>query len=194
MSDMQDKEELRRRFSQLRKGAKSPEKDRLIVQRLLGEIGGADTVLIFASFGSEPDTWTVAEELLKAGRNVCFPRCRAGGQMTFHKVTELAQLVENPDSFGIREPDESLPCPVIGSDAVCIVPGLAFTEKGERLGYGGGFYDRFLAKNKVHTIALAYEECVTDTLPQSQHDLRVDMIVTEERTVLCKWITTTRIL
>ena len=105
--------------------------------------------------------------------------------MTFHKISELSQLVENPRSYGIREPSGSLPCPEITSDTVCIVPGLAFTENGARLGYGGGFYDRFLKDHNVHTIALAYEACITDSLPEEQHDLRVGKIVTEERTVLC---------
>ena len=69
---------------------------------------------------------------------------------------------------------------------VCIVPGLAFTEKGARLGYGGGFYDRFIAAYpEITTIALAYEAMITDSLPVQEHDMTVELIVTEERTVLC---------
>ena len=185
---MTDKKELRKHFSELRKKAKSPEKDMAISERLLSDqdVLRADTVLLFASFGSEPDTWNIAGELLKAGKAIGFPRCGTEGKMTFHTVSALSQLIENPRSYGIREPDAALPCPDISGDTVCIVPGLAFTENGGRLGYGGGFYDRFLAEHNVHTIALAYEQCVADKLPEEQHDLRVGKIVTEERTVLCK--------
>ena len=70
--------------------------------------------------------------------------------------------------------------------SVCIIPGLAFTEDGGRLGYGGGYYDEFILANpQLYTIALAYEELIVQQLPLMQHDLKVDLIVTEERTVLC---------
>ncbi|MBP3249801.1 MAG: 5-formyltetrahydrofolate cyclo-ligase [Ruminococcus sp.] len=186
-TNMQDKKQLRKYFSELRKSAKTTDRDQRIAERVIENdlVKRADTVLLFASFGSEPDTWALAQHLLEAGKQLSYPRCGANGIMTFHTVDALSQLVENPNSYGIREPDEKLPCPVISSDTVCIVPGLSFTENGGRLGYGGGFYDRFLAQNIVHTIALAYEECISDKLPEEQHDLRVDIIVTEERTVLC---------
>jgi 5-formyltetrahydrofolate cyclo-ligase len=88
--------------------------------------------------------------------------------------------------YRISEPDSALPQPVITDKTVCIIPGLAFTEEGGRLGYGGGYYDKFIQENHdMTTIALAYEELIVDQLPLMQHDLRVDIIVTEERTVLC---------
>ena len=104
--------------------------------------------------------------------------------MTFHTVTSLSQL--NEGKYGISEPDSALPQPIINEYTVCIVPGLAFTPDGGRLGYGGGFYDRFLADNPgVYTIALAFDAMIVDELPLSAHDLKVDSIVTEERMVLC---------
>ena len=104
--------------------------------------------------------------------------------MTFHIVTEIAQLTAG--KYGIMEPDESLPEPVCTDKTVCIVPGLAFTMTGSRLGYGGGFYDRFLEKHQeLHTIALSYEALITSELPVQEHDLCVDSIITEERMIIC---------
>ena len=167
---MYDKKELRKYFSSVRKSAKSQEKDTLIAARLLSErkITEADTVLLFASFGSEPDTGKISEVLLSQGKTVAFPKCQSEGNMTFHCInTSLSQ-------------------PTVTDKTVCIVPGLAFTESGARLGYGGGFYDRFLASHPyIIKTALAYEAVITDKLPIGEHDIAVNYIVTEERTVLC---------
>ena len=183
---MEDKKALRKEFSALRKSLKNEARDAGISARLLSlsKIKAADTVLLYASFGSETDTWGPAEKLLASGKVTAFPKSGENGIMTFHKVTDLSQLSDG--KYGIKEPDTSLPFPEITADTVCIVPGLAFTEKGGRLGYGGGFYDRFLAAHPgVCRIALAYEGMLTAELPLMPHDLRVDIIVTEERTVLC---------
>ncbi|MDO4864405.1 MAG: 5-formyltetrahydrofolate cyclo-ligase [Ruminococcus sp.] len=186
---MQDKKELRRHFSALRKKAKTLLKDMTITKSVLSisELSDADTVLLFASFGSEPNTWELANELMKNGKTVAFPRCKDEGVMTFHVVNDLSLLRDGDvGRYGICEPDGSLPCPDITERTVCIVPGLAFTEDGGRLGYGGGYYDRFLAEYPdICTIALAYEAVITDSLPLSEHDVKINQIVTEERTVLC---------
>ena len=189
MTDFTDKKNLRHHFSALRKKVNNSEKDSLIADRLLSEeiIKNADIILLYASFGSEINTWNIAEMLLERNIIIAYPLCRNNSDMTFHVVSSTEMLTENQNGrFGIREPDSSLPSPVLTQNSVCILPGLAFTEKGGRLGYGGGFYDRFLAANKnIHKIALSYEKLIVHELPVLPHDIRTDMIVTEERTVLC---------
>ena len=183
---MQDKKELRKKFSAIRKAAKSDAKDMGITARvlLLEAVANADTVLLYASFRSEPDTWALAGSMLKNGKTVAYPLCGENSEMTFRIVDSISQLRDG--KYDISEPDSSLPCPVITDRTVCIVPGLAFTENGERLGYGGGYYDRFLEKYpQLTTVALAYEATITQTLPSERHDATVKYIVTEERTVLC---------
>lgn len=185
--EFNDKKELRRKFSEIRRRAAADDnRNALITERALADerILSADTVLLYASFGSEPDTWRIADVLLGRGVAVAFPRCGKNGVMRFHTVTSTAQLKNS--KFGIREPSENLPFPDISGKTVCIVPGLAFTEMGDRLGYGGGFYDRFLAENpQISTVALAFEASVADRLFTEAHDVRVDYIITEERTVIC---------
>ncbi len=183
---MQDKKTLRKEFTALRKTLKSDERDKAIADKLLSDvhIQNADLILMFASFGSETDTWIVSQKLLSMGKTIAFPRSGDNGIMTFHIVESLSQLSEG--RYGICEPDASLPQPDITDAAVCVVPGLAFTSDGGRLGYGGGYYDRFLAANiNVYRLAVAYDGMIVDELPLSSHDLKVDSIVTEERMVLC---------
>ena len=157
-----------------------------ITERLLQEdiINEADVILLYASFGSEVDTYLLIDKLIEMGKNVALPKCGAERSMTFHLIGSVADLHEG--MYRIPEPDSALPQPEITENTVCIIPGLAFTEDGGRLGYGGGYYDEFiLAHPELYTIALAYEELIVQQLPLMQHDLRVNLIVTEERTVLC---------
>ena len=105
MINMYDKKELRKYFSSVRKSAKSQEKDTLIAARLLSErkITESDTVLLFASFGSEPDTWKISEVLLSQGKTVAFPKCQSEGNMTFHCIKSLDELKSG--AYRICEPD-----------------------------------------------------------------------------------------
>lgn len=104
--------------------------------------------------------------------------------MTFHMITSVSELLEG--KFGIPEPDETLAQPDLTDKTVCIVPGLAFTESGQRLGYGGGFYDRFItAFPQVCCIGLCFEEQIADRLPSEEHDALADQIITEKRKVFC---------
>ncbi|NLT09031.1 MAG: 5-formyltetrahydrofolate cyclo-ligase [Ruminococcus sp.] len=183
---MKDKKALRKEFSALRKTLKTDEKDSLIMAGLLSldVLSEADTVLLYASFGSEVNTWELAECLLHNGKTIAYPRCGENGQMSFHIITSSTQLEEG--KYGICEPDMSLPQSTVTGKTVCIVPGLAFTPEGGRLGYGGGFYDRFLAGHpEVKRVALAYDGMIVSELPLMPHDLKVHTIVTEERTVFC---------
>lgn len=184
-----NKKEFRRHFSEVRLNAKTPLRDRLIAERLLNHerVRKADCVLLYASFRSEINTWDFADELLRKGVPVCFPICGEDRTMTFFRTDSVQELLDGEkDSYGICIPSRNKPCPPLTENTVCIVPGLAFTEEGFRLGYGGGYYDRFLSENpQVYTIAAAYEDLITDELPVLQHDCKVNSIVTEERTVIC---------
>lgn len=181
---MEEKKLLRKKFSEIRKNIPDKsEKDILIRKNFLEILGNTDTVLLYASFGSEIDTFSIAEEL--AGKYItAFPVSYKGGIMTFHNISSISDL--HKGMYGIREPDNSMPQTVITDRTVCVLPGLAFTPDGARLGYGGGYYDRFLQKYpQIHKIALSYEELITENLPVMSHDIRADYIVTPERKVLC---------
>lgn len=181
---MEDKKLLRKKFSEIRKNIPDKfRKDALIRKNFSGISGNYDTVLLYSSFGSEIDTLSIAEELF-GKYTVAFPVSHKNGIMTFHIVKSLDQL--HKGMYGIYEPDNSLLQPEINKSTLCVLPGLAFMEDGSRLGYGGGYYDRFLQKYpQIHKIALAYEELITENLPVMPHDIRADYILTPERMILC---------
>ena len=127
----------------------------------------------------------IAVSALEAGRTVAFPRCRnledGTHHMDFHIVTSLDQL--EIGSYGIREPFADLPIyDVTASEkAVIIVPALSYDRMGFRLGYGGGYYDRYLSDFKGTRVGFAYSRFVCPKLPRSRYDLPVDVLVTERR-------------
>lgn len=184
---MDDKKRLRLIYTDKRDGVSDKNtKDSIIAKKVLEStyIKNADSVLIYASFGSEISTFEIIQDLLNSGKTTALPKCSDNGMMTFHIIKSVSDL--HPGKYGIPEPEATKPIIKITDNMVCIVPGLAFTEKGERLGYGGGYYDRFIAANpNIHTIGLTYEELIASTLPVMPHDLRVNKIATDERMVLC---------
>lgn len=99
--------------------------------------------------------------------------------MSFHKISSLDDL--SPGAFGIYGPSENAPAaqPEEMRNSVCIIPGLAFDSNGGRLGYGGGYYDRFLAGYTGVSIGLCREETFSaDPLPRDEYDIPVDTVVT----------------
>lgn len=117
-------------------------------------------------------------------RVIC-PRVRPHGQLEHREISHPSQLVEA--AFGLREPDPEVASPVDPRLAdLIVVPGIAFTQDGRRLGMGGGYYDRFLADHSAPRIGLAYELQLMDALPRSEHDQSVDLIVTELRVIRCR--------
>ncbi len=155
--------------------------NRLILNEKFSE---AELVLTYVSIGPEVSTRELITYALECGKRVAVPKCESGGIMHFHEIKSLDDLTDG--RFDIPEPCEGCLAAEITENTVCIVPGMAFTPDGNRLGYGGGFYDRFLSANKgIYTIALGYDELITPALHCEEHDIRVNAIITEKRLVVC---------
>ncbi len=138
----------------------------------------ADAVFCFVSEKGEPDTRRLIEFCLAMGIRLAVPRCMdKNGAMAFFWITAEQQLV--PGFFGIPEPDEHCPPAAFTPNTCCFVPALAFDRKGNRLGYGKGYYDRFLAGFCGHTIGLCDEEFLFNSLPADEFDRQAEEIVTE---------------
>lgn len=147
-------------------------------------IKNADTVLLYSAVNSEMSTDFLTEQLIRLGKKVAFPRSLDNGIMIFHIIHSSEELVLG--RYGIFEPPHDAPVYNFSENTVCVVPALAFTLSGERLGYGGGYYDRFLAAYpKIFTIGFTYDDMIFDSLPVLSHDLEVNAVVTEERMVFC---------
>jgi 5-formyltetrahydrofolate cyclo-ligase len=147
----------------------------------LPEVRSARTVALFSSFGSEVDTAPVIERAHGEGRRVVLPYLD-------EDVMEVAEhrpgdrLV--PSSYGPAEPSRREPVDPVEVDAV-VVPGLAFDRRGRRVGYGGGYYDRWLRRLRPDAvrIGVGFAFQLVDRVPAAGSDERVDVVVTDEGVV-----------
>ncbi|MBF0929737.1 MAG: 5-formyltetrahydrofolate cyclo-ligase [Atopobium sp.] len=162
--------------------------DDRITQKLLAtsEYAEATTVLTYVSVSSEVSTRMFIECALRDGKTVAVPRCLPGHRLEFVAITSLDQLVPAP--FNLLEPAEDLSALTEDqmNDSICIVPALLVDTKGYRLGYGAGFYDRFLSAYSGKKICLAYQQNLSKTeLPHTAFDVAVDMVITESDILTC---------
>jgi len=165
-------------------------KDDRIKERLfsLPEFQQAPILFLFASFRSEVSTFTQIAEALTLGKRVILPSVDSmNKELRLYEIKELSEL--SAGYMGIPEPavteDRERD---INDVTLVIMPGAAFDPKGNRLGYGGGYYDRLLSRlrRNIPLVALAYEEQLLDSLPSVPHDIRVHMIVTDQRVIHCR--------
>ncbi len=162
--------------------------DDRITQKLLAtsEYAEATTVLTYVSVSSEVSTRMFIERALRDGKTVAVPRCLPGHCLEFVAIASLEQLVAAP--FNLLEPAKELPALTEDqkNNSICIVPALLVDTKGYRLGYGAGFYDRFLSTYPGKKICLAYQQNLSRTmLPHTAFDVAVDMVITESDVLTC---------
>ena len=136
----------------------------------------AKKIGVYYPIGSEIFTQDIIQELLSKGKEVFLPKVMGEG-MEFRKIVDFSSL--EPGNFDIMEPKEE--CPVDNDLDVILVPTVGISQTGVRLGYGYGFYDRFLAKNKTVAISMTLEKQIIKNIPKSEHDIIMDWIVTEDK-------------
>jgi 5-formyltetrahydrofolate cyclo-ligase len=182
------KDELRARMRRARAGM--PAEERLAAARRIEElvlelpaIVRAGTVLLFYSFGSEVPTAGMAERLLAGGRRLLLPFL-VDDAMDAAEIRPGESLVHT--SYGPKEPPHRVAVDPTTVDAV-VTPGLAFDRRGYRLGYGGGHYDRYLARLRPETprVGVGFGLQVVDAVPADPLDQRVDVVVTETGVIEC---------
>jgi 5-formyltetrahydrofolate cyclo-ligase len=143
----------------------------------LDEWKKAQTIGITISIPPEVPTVRIIEQAWSEGKEIAVPKCDPGNKtMEFKKITSFNQL-ESVYS-GLLEPIEETDKATIEELDVLVVPGLAFSKEGYRLGFGGGYYDRFLSCYRGDTLALTYELQLIDDLPMEVHDIAVDKLIT----------------
>lgn len=136
-------------------------------------------IMVYLSAFKEPDTFPLISELFSTGKEISVPTSDTD---TFTIAPSLIKSLDNltKGAYGIYEPKEIISVPTSDIDVV-LVPGIAFTKQGDRLGFGKGYYDRFLNEFNGTKIGIGYSFQITQNIPVSEHDIRMDMIVTEER-------------
>ena len=143
----------------------------------------ADRILVYADYNHEVVTEYLIKEAWKAGKEVAVPKV-VGKDMVFYKLTDLARL--EPGYFGIPEPVSGEI--VNWSKALMIMPGVAFDRANHRVGYGGGFYDRYLEKmpEDCEKAILCRESLMCDEIPTEEHDERMDLVISENGIIRIK--------
>lgn len=179
---MTDKKSLRKLYKSVRNSF-APYETALIDRRIFTSFinsdlyKSAELLLIYVSSKGETDTLNIIDYALADGKKVAVPYCKENN-MHFLLIESFSELSEG--LFGIPEPDPVKCTPVMDfTDAVCVVPALCFDVYGNRLGYGGGYYDRFLSSVSVITVGLCRERSLCHRLPSEAHDIAIDYIITE---------------
>lgn len=156
-----------------------PESDAALARRVLDHPACQKAQRIFCFVGQEEeiDTRPLLSGLLEAGKTVFVPVSLEKGQMLLRRLPALEALTEK-DYFGIEIPPQGME--ETGPEGIdtALIPGLCFTRDGSRLGRGGGYYDRFLARFTGVALGLCREERMVDKIPMEQHDCRVDQVIT----------------
>ncbi len=147
--------------------------------RRLWQYEDNSTLLVYVSTPIEVDTRMIIANALQDGKRVAVPRCIAGTRnMDFYYIQSLNDL--EPGSFGVLEPipnENNLVTDLSGG--LCIVPAFSYDWNGFRLGYGKGYYDRFLSRFEGNIIGICYADCVQRSLPHGRFDRPVELLVTE---------------
>ena len=182
-----EKKALRREFLARRRAILESEKqsvDREIARCffLLDEYKNADSILLYASLADEVSTNGIARRAALDGKPTAFPRCNPDHTMDFLFCSREALI---PGFHGIPEPPRNAPSFDGDENAICIVPGLVFDRHGYRVGYGGGFYDRFLKDFKGITVGLVRSDFLIESVPREEFDLPCDIIITEKEVIRC---------
>lgn len=152
----------------------------------LSELKKAKKVMAYASMRNEIETFELLEELLAEDYLVYLPYTRQDVvDLGTAKINDLNDDLQD-GVFGVQEPIAKIRGHKIPKDLdIIIVPGACFTKKGYRIGYGGGYYDSFLSKhaNKALKVGFCYDCFIVDSIPVEEHDIAVDLIITEKRII-----------
>lgn len=197
---LKSKKELRNEILRLRDALSEEErneKSHHIAEKVIAqkEFTEADKVLLFASFKSEVGTQEIFEAARTAGKSVYYPKI-LGKEMEFFLVEKAEDLSE--EYWGIREPEAILERKFFANpeEKICVImPGAVFDVEGNRIGYGGGYYDKFLQKleiefstqqREVYKIAVAFECQMTElgNIISETYDIKPNCIITEKRKLL----------
>ena len=184
---LQLKKETRRIFADKRKGITECERkkaDYALFSKTvaLDAYKNAEILLAYYPVKNEPDILPVVRYALSEGKRVAFPISNPDGfLLDFRFVDTLDDLTEG--MYSIPEPRTDAQRYVEGKKTLCIVPGLAFDRKGKRIGYGKGYYDRFLAGFSGTSIGLCYSDFLTDSLVAEDTDIALDIIITDEEEI-----------
>ncbi|WMJ23435.1 5-formyltetrahydrofolate cyclo-ligase [Paludicola sp. MB14-C6] len=185
------KNELRSKYRKLREDMSAEQKqcyDQQIFNRLINtdHYKDAKTIITFVSTNLEVDTIQLINKAIEDHKRVAVPKCtNLIGNMEFYIINSLDDLEKS--TFSLMEPNIKKSEKLMDyKDSICILPGFAFDREGYRIGFGKGYYDRFLNNYDGKKIAVCYNNCIANKLPRGRFDVAANFIVTP------KYILTTK--
>jgi len=181
---MESKNKLRRRFKQLRREmhGKSEFDERIFKQLISCEqYNQSDLILAYVSSDIEVDTHKLISYSLEIGKKVAVPKCKTDDcTMQFYIIKSTDDLLDG--AYSIKEPNVLSCVPAqITEKSLCVVPGLSFDLDGFRLGFGKGYYDRFLSGFCGTSVGLCYENCLCNEIIRDIYDRNVSLLITEKQ-------------
>ena len=143
----------------------------------LSEYEHAEVVFCYVGTKDEINTTPMLQEILESGRKLGVPKCISRGVMKVYAITSLDDL--EAGAYGIMEPKDY--CEEISPHNIdlAFVPCVTCNKKGDRLGYGGGFYDRYLSQTDARRVILCRERIMVSEIPTEEHDLKMEVVVSE---------------
>ena len=184
------KKEIRQQMRKIRREMPkevAERKDQAIYERLISmeQYRAAKTVVAYVSKELEVDTLRLLKKAWGDGKQVAVPRCVENTRlMNMHLITGMEDLQEG--AYGILEPREDLPILQKTKNAICIVPAFCNDFRGYRVGYGGGYYDRYLSGFEGVKIGINYSDCVRPRLIGGRYDVPIDVLVTDRYIRRCR--------
>ena len=176
----EDKKILRKKYKDIRSSVLNTDVlSKEICSLVIGSdfYKNADQILAYWPTGSEADTGMIIHRALSDNKRVALPKCSdRNGNMRFYYIKSIEDLSEG--MYGIMEPDESCEATDFSETSLCIVPALSFDKDGYRLGYGKGYYDRFLVNFSGVSAGICYDACLSENLPRNEFDKKVDYLIT----------------
>lgn len=182
MTRQEEKQQLRQIVRRLEAKLDSGYKrnaDEAISRHLLAlpEFQAAEHIFCYVGTAYEINTQPILREILAAGKQLSVPRCVDGGRMELRQITDLSAL--KPGTVGILEPTDTAPLTDADNIDFAILPCLTCNHAGQRLGHGGGYYDRFLSHYRGGTVLLCRELLIRDEIPVEPHDYPIPWVLTE---------------
>lgn len=184
----EQKNEIRSKYAAMRNSipysAKADYDDKICKRFLsLASYRFSEVLLLYSPIRSEVNILPIAEDALRKGKRIAFPLCDVNtNTMTYHYVTDLSQLKEG--YYGIKEPPKEFekydPKDSEKINTICFVPAIVYDKAGYRIGYGKGYYDRFLPGFYGSKIGIIYNDFILPRIPRGRYDLHVDVLVTEK--------------
>ncbi|MDE6026411.1 MAG: 5-formyltetrahydrofolate cyclo-ligase [Lachnospiraceae bacterium] len=179
---MENKKEIRKRMLQIRNGLEEAyikQASHEICTRLKAcpLFEDAKSICLYMPVNNEVDVTELFDDLTMEGKKIYLPKVK-DGNMEFYLFTGTDHLTKG--AYNIPEPDSSI-CLTPEENTLVVMPGVAFSRDGYRLGYGGGYYDRYLSKYpQCKTVAVCYKEQIVDKLVTEEHDVKPDFIISSQ--------------